>query len=215
MFDLEQSITEWRRQMLAAGIKTPVPLDELETHLRDEIERQMKSWLSEQEAFENSVLRIGRADALKTEFNKTGGAKKRFDPALARVVLYSAIVAFGWILIMGFHAFWKYEMNLAWRLAGVADMATITLSVLGWRWMNRAFPVIPDKRIRAAIGIVCGCFGAVGMIVFMKFVLPNFEFTEGQLTVVVLWGLTLMAGCGVILAGLEEAARKRNIMANS
>lgn len=35
MFDLEQSIAEWRRQMLAAGIKTPVPLEDLEIHLRE------------------------------------------------------------------------------------------------------------------------------------------------------------------------------------
>ena len=30
MFDLEQAIAGWRRQMQAAGIKTPVPLEELE-----------------------------------------------------------------------------------------------------------------------------------------------------------------------------------------
>ncbi len=28
MFILEQAIAEWRKQMLAAGIKTPVPLKE-------------------------------------------------------------------------------------------------------------------------------------------------------------------------------------------
>ena len=38
MFDLEQAIAEWRKQMLAAGIKAPVPLDELESHLREEVE---------------------------------------------------------------------------------------------------------------------------------------------------------------------------------
>ena len=32
MFDLEQAIADWRRQMLAAGIKTPVPLEELKSH---------------------------------------------------------------------------------------------------------------------------------------------------------------------------------------
>jgi len=37
MFNLEPSIAEWRRQMLAAGVKTPVPLEELESHLRDEL----------------------------------------------------------------------------------------------------------------------------------------------------------------------------------
>jgi hypothetical protein len=75
MFDLEQSIKEWRQQMLTAGIKTPVPLDELENHLRDEIERQIQSGTSPQQAFENSVQQIGCADELKTEFNKTRDAK--------------------------------------------------------------------------------------------------------------------------------------------
>ena len=71
MFDLEQSITNWRRQMLAAGIKTPVPLEELESHLREEIEQQTKSGLNEQKAFEISVQRIGQPKLLKTEFKKS------------------------------------------------------------------------------------------------------------------------------------------------
>ena len=73
MFNLEQSIAEWRKQMLAAGIQTPVPLEELEIHLRDEIERQMKSGLNEQKVFEISAQQIGQAGLLKTEFTKVGG----------------------------------------------------------------------------------------------------------------------------------------------
>jgi len=72
MFDLEQAIAEWRRQMLAAGIKSPVPLEELELHLREEIEQQMKAGLGEQEAFELAAQRTGRAAALKKEFKKIG-----------------------------------------------------------------------------------------------------------------------------------------------
>jgi hypothetical protein len=67
MFNLEQSIAEWRRQMLAAGIKTPVPLEELESHLREEIEWQMESGLAEQKAFEISVPQIGQPQALSHE----------------------------------------------------------------------------------------------------------------------------------------------------
>jgi hypothetical protein len=74
MFDLEKSIAEWRKQMLAAGIKTPVPLEELECHLRDDVEQQIQSGLNAQQAFENSVRRIGQADKLKSEFKKTCGA---------------------------------------------------------------------------------------------------------------------------------------------
>ena len=54
-----------------------------------------------------------------------------------------------------------------------------------------------------------------GTVVFMNFILPNFELTEGQLVVVVLWALTLMAALGAVWAGLEEAARKQNASAVS
>ncbi len=66
------------KEMLAAGIKTPVPLEELEIHLREEIERQMKSGLSEQKAFEISVRRIGQPEILENEFkkNESTGMKK-------------------------------------------------------------------------------------------------------------------------------------------
>jgi hypothetical protein len=71
MLNLEQSIADWRKQMLAAGIKTPVPLEELEIHLREEIERQMKSGLNEQKAFEISIQKIGQPKALNGEFKKS------------------------------------------------------------------------------------------------------------------------------------------------
>src|SRR5580658_7210105 len=86
MFDLESSIAQWRRQMLAAGIKTPVPLEELESHLREVIEQQIKSGLSEQQAFETAVQQIGQAIMIKEEFMKTGEAKwailRKFKPML-------------------------------------------------------------------------------------------------------------------------------------
>src|ERR1017187_3958006 len=71
MFKLEQTIAEWRQQMLAAGIQTPVPLEELEIHLREEIERQVQSGLNEQAAFEFSIQQIGQPKVLKHEFKKS------------------------------------------------------------------------------------------------------------------------------------------------
>ena len=73
MFDLEQTIANWRQQMLAAGIKSPVPLVELEGHLREEIEQQMKSGLTEQVAFHSAIQTIGQASLLKKEFDQAGG----------------------------------------------------------------------------------------------------------------------------------------------
>jgi hypothetical protein len=70
MSDLEKSISAWRAQMLAAGIQPPTSLDELEIHLREEIERQINSGLNAEKAFEISVQQIGQPKSLKSEFNK-------------------------------------------------------------------------------------------------------------------------------------------------
>jgi hypothetical protein len=71
MFEFEKSVGAWRQQMLAAGIQTPAPLEELEIHLREEIERQVKSGLNEQKAFEISVRLVGQPKMLKSEFKKS------------------------------------------------------------------------------------------------------------------------------------------------
>jgi Family of unknown function (DUF5808) len=80
MFDLEKSIIEWRQQMLVAGIKTPMPLEELEGHLREDIKKQMQSGASVQRAFEVAVQRIGHADELKSEFKQLRRMKFYMTP---------------------------------------------------------------------------------------------------------------------------------------
>jgi hypothetical protein len=88
MFDLENSISDWRKQMLAAGIKTPVPLEELENHLRHEIQRQIKLELNEQRAFETAVQQIGDASAIKMEFKKIDAESWSHPLAWAAWVLF-------------------------------------------------------------------------------------------------------------------------------
>src|SRR6266568_4393066 len=73
MFNLNQAIAQWRRQMLQAGIKPRAVLDELETHLRDDVERQTKLGTNAQQAFDIAVQSFGKADVLKSEFKKARG----------------------------------------------------------------------------------------------------------------------------------------------
>jgi hypothetical protein len=75
MPDLEERIAEWRRQMVAGGIQPHQVLDELESHLREDVKRQERSGSSPPEAFAASVARIGQAAALKSEFEKMDGTK--------------------------------------------------------------------------------------------------------------------------------------------
>jgi hypothetical protein len=211
MFDLEQSIADWRRQMLAAGIKTPVPLEELEIHLREEIERQMKSGLNAQHAFEFAVQKTGQGYVLNAEFAKVDGVG---NPA-QRERWFVSFILVGVVIPLGAYTLLKNEMSLTWRLLGFADLAVIALAVPGCQFISRSFPVVPNKRVRTAIGLAFGLLSMAGMVAFMNFILPSFELTEGQLTVVVLWGLTLMAALGAVWAGLEEAARRHEAMTDS
>jgi hypothetical protein len=78
MVDLEDSFTDWRWQMLAAGIKAPEPLEELELHLREEVEQQLRLTGDADEAFAKAVRRMGHPRELKREFSKTNGWNLRF-----------------------------------------------------------------------------------------------------------------------------------------
>jgi hypothetical protein len=84
MFNFDQCIAEWRQQMIAAGIESPVPLDELESHLRDDVNEQMRLGLSAPQAFEAAVQRLGHAYALNLEFKKVGtGERKQMKRVIA------------------------------------------------------------------------------------------------------------------------------------
>jgi hypothetical protein len=74
MFDIEKAIADWHQRMLVAGIKSPVPLEELESHLRDEIEHISRTGLGEEKAFHAAIQQMGQAKALQGEFTKVGGA---------------------------------------------------------------------------------------------------------------------------------------------
>jgi hypothetical protein len=99
MLDLEQSISEWRKQMLASGIKSPVPLEELENHLREEIERQIESGINVQRAFEYAVEKIGGGKSLENEFKKANSlALERVTSVLMGVFVTIVGLRFSWAM---------------------------------------------------------------------------------------------------------------------
>jgi len=103
MFNLEPAIAEWRQQMLAAGIKTPVPLEELESHLRDEIEERKRAGSSSEQAFDAAVQQIGQAGILESEFDKADETNERHrmnDIMFGRFGRIVAIVMFAGMLII-------------------------------------------------------------------------------------------------------------------
>ena len=125
MFNLEQAIAGWRRQMLAAGIKTPTPLEELESHLREAIEQQMKSGIHAQQAFEAAGGQIGRAGALNNEFKKN----ERTTMTRTLIILLGIFgVLFGPAIFLPALALYRHQAILDSRvMIPMAIGATITL----------------------------------------------------------------------------------------
>ncbi len=206
MFDLEQSIAEWRRQMLSVGIKTPVPLEELEIHVREEIERQMKSGLNKWEAFNTAVTNIGQARALKLEFKKTAVSMEARFVKLAGIACAVVAGLFSlWILLV---LLTVHEASLAERALGLAAVASIILS---WRYGHGFLPVISRPRVRAGVGAVC-CFASVGGMMLFTKLIQHFlgRIPAGQLLAASLWVWAAMAIVGGIAHGFEKAARKTN-----
>ena len=116
MFDLEQAIAEWRRRMLAAGIKTPVPLEELESHLRDDVEAQIDLGTDTQRAFESATRRIGPAMELRSEFqqaNRTEPMNEQTKKQLRGILIIIAIIAIEVGLVLPMIARWSALGNTA------------------------------------------------------------------------------------------------------
>lgn len=72
MFDLEQALSKWRQQMAADGIERSDLLDELESHLCDDVDQRLRSGLNPEEAFQLAVEELGSSKALKSEFERIG-----------------------------------------------------------------------------------------------------------------------------------------------
>jgi len=188
MFDLEQAIADWRQQMLAAGIKSPAPLEELEIHLREEIEQQMFSGANKQGAFENAVARIGRTNSLQQEFQKINNFSKAEKQRRAAAIISTLILGCYAVFFSGLLL--KFDLTINERLLGFAAVAAMLLSVfIAWRILPRFFPVITNKTVQSAIGLIGGISGMVWFFVFVYLVLPRCNFTPGQLVVALFWAL--------------------------
>jgi hypothetical protein len=213
MFDLEKSIADWRQQMLAAGIKTPVPLEELEIHLREDIERQMQSGLSAQQAFGIAAEKIGQAPELKREFKKIGAPME-----MQKIIKLAGVICVGFALfgqlftcppfVFGF--VFAHQLSFMTRMLPLAVWAvTVATTVLSWKYNHKLLPVIRNQRVRRAVGIVC--YGAC--LLWIRFVLFHLPIgAPGGMSSYFLFLFlfesewTVMAILGGVGHGLERAA---------
>ena len=72
MFNLEAQIKEWRLSLEKQNVGAEEVLDELESHLREDVDQQMRAGLEAQIAFETAIQRLGQPISLRREFVRAG-----------------------------------------------------------------------------------------------------------------------------------------------
>jgi hypothetical protein len=217
MFDLEKSIADWRSQMLAAGIKTPVPLEELEIHLREEIERQMKTGLNPQDAFPSAVWKLGSAHTVQNEFMKVDKPHSALKWKLREIGLTLVTILLPLLLggiVLKRASF--IDMTAAEELSSLTALAAFSLLAWSGRLGHRFLPVSQNRRIRDAVLFSCCVPLMLWWVVFFRLILPRHDFTMGEFLVAFSWAFFTPAGACIGLHwGIETAARKESALADS
>ena len=202
--------------MLAAGIQTPVPLEELEIHLREDIAQQMKTGSNQQDAFTSAVQKLGSAHTVQNEFMKVDKTHSALKWKLMEIGLTLATILVPLLLggiVLKRASF--IDMTAAEELSSLVALAVFSLLAWSGRLGHRFLPVIQNRRIRDAILFSCCVPLMLWWIVFLRLILPRYDFTVGQLMVTLSWALfPTMGVCFGLIWGIETAARKKNTAAD-
>jgi len=204
MLNLEQSIAEWRRQMSAGGVKNSAVLDELESHLREDMERQIRSGIDAQKAFAAAVQKIGPASALKNEFNKSTATAILEKLMLAAAVL---ILAFGAFLSIA--TVLLCYSTVADRAMGFIVISLTFGTICVWPAFINRLPVIHSKRKLLAMQVASLAVGITVSTFYVQVILRNFDRArDGMIPAIGFLAIFPIAVGLALAAGLDRAARK-------
>jgi hypothetical protein len=207
MFDMERAIAEWRQRMGAAGVKAEKILKELESHLRDELARLVKSGLSLEAAFQLAVRKIGESDAIAREFEKAAPGKEFRERKIKHLCVVFTSLLYLLPFVLSIPRPW-ISFDPVQRWLGIGAIALTILSLFSGLLLYRVLPIIPSKRIRTRIQFASVIPVIVWIAAFGFAILPRLDLTFGQITVVTLWAIAPLAIFGGLTLGLDEAAHR-------
>jgi uncharacterized membrane protein len=145
MFNLEHAIAKWRQTLQAGGIKSARLLDELESHLREDVEQQVTAGANLEEAFDLALGRIGTACDIKTEF-----AKLEQQPR-SKVMRVLCLVFAGAMLGINSWTLMELDLNLAQRLSGLCIVVVAALYVATVPFLPQLLSRTAYSRLMVAI----------------------------------------------------------------
>lgn len=152
MFNLNQALATWRQQMVSGGITSPEVLDELESHLRDDVEEQVGAGAEAEKAFDAAVRRLGPAAALKKEFTKSrlpqAAQRRKF---LGYFYFMGATVA----VLINLWTLLSFNLSPGGRLgAGVAIFGLYVFGLPFWLKLKNGHPGVGFLGVVKITGII-------------------------------------------------------------
>jgi hypothetical protein len=205
MFNLDQAISEWRRQMSAGGVKDSAVLDELESHVREDVERQARAGVGTEKAFELAVKKIGPASALRKEFRKSVASVVAEKLMLAAAIL---VLAFGAFLSMA--TLILCYQTITERVMGFIVISLSFGTICVWPAFISRLPVIHPKRKLQAAQVACLAAGFAISTFYVQVILPHFDRTrDGLIPAIGFFAIFPIAVGLALAAGLDRAARSR------
>jgi hypothetical protein len=175
MRDLEKQIATWRRTMSSASAHRPELLDELEAHLRDEIDRLLAAGIPAGEVFQIATSKLGAPASVAAEFDKlTGRAWLPVKIARLLVAVIAALVGAAFLfklekagILLVTHAF-----TVTLGYSALFIIGGLAICAVGAEWFGGIGPSQRYSLVRSALqfanfsvvftglGIVLGAFWA-------------------------------------------------------
>lgn len=159
MFDLSKAMDKWRRALSEKRMCSRGDVDELESHLRDEMDQLQKLGLSEQEAFMVGAHRLGEPAALAGEFakvNKSLWLRTKVFYAGCGLFAYLTTAALSEALSKAFLLI-VISLGLRGTVAGYLGLAfhiiLFALFIILWLLIAKRFDVGGEQFSRTATGI--------------------------------------------------------------
>jgi hypothetical protein len=200
MFNLNQALAAWRRQMAAGGIASADVLDELESHLRDDVDAQVRAGADAEKAFDAAVQRIGPAAALKKEFAKSAWPQGAWQRHFWRTFYYSAaavtILADLWTVI-------SLELSVPERAAGACVVAGLAWYLLRRPFLSWWSGGVTRVRLLAAIkvmGVILPLWTVWALLTALRLI----HIEIGVIPTMIMWSVCLAYGLTGLACGLND-----------
>lgn len=206
MFDLETAIKEWRRQMVLAGITSSVALDELESHLRDDIEFAMDTGGCEQDAFASAIKHIGSPWEIGTEFAKARCEERKRTRSVIACGLMSLMAGLTGLYVLVVVT--PQPLTLGEQLAGAGACLMLAMTMWAWRCFHAYLPALTENQrgLIFMVGLVLGLISTAALQDYA--VEPLRESAPGMFAVAFLWAWAPAVIGATVIFGLNEAARR-------